>query len=304
MSYIATYARFLRRFLKNTLPIRVVVDSSNGVSGLVFRELKKLFPRDVSLFLINDKPDGAFPAHGPNPTTPQAARDLARAVRAKRADLGAVLDGDGDRVFFVDDRGRRLSSDASAILLAREFTGGALITPLSGYPLREYFAKERRPVFDCRVGHFFIKKEMRARRIPFAPETSGHYYFKDFFYADSGILAMIIALNQVSLLKAEGISLSGWVDTLPHYPRIPETNFRVTDKRNVLRDIEARFKQRARRISKIDGLTMEFGAGKDAWWFNVRLSNTEDLLRLNIEAKRREILGREFRNLRKALRTT
>ena len=305
MTFAVRYAAFLKRFLKVTKPISVIFDCSDGTVGLVlqplFNKQKNIKPK-----LLNSRPDGNFPAHGPNPWAKGAMNQLSRAMQRARANLGVIFDADGDRVFFVDDQGRTLLADHAAIAMAANFKGSMLIDVRMGYALREWLTAHRRKIVESRVGHYFIKKTMRAKKIPFAAELSGHYYFKDFFYADSGIFAAIQMINFVSQLTTNNPSislragiqlttLSRWIDSLSKYHNSGEINFEVKDKEGMMKKIESRFKKRATKISKLDGLRMEFGKNGSpstgsghhagAWWFLVRPSNTEDVLRLVLEAK-------------------
>jgi len=321
MNYPEFYANFLKKFLKVKKPLKVVFDCSNGTTGLV---LKKLFSNYHLLITsyLNAKPDGRFPAHGPDPLAPGALVDLRLAIRKHRADLGMIFDADGDRVLFLDDLGRLVPSDAAAMLISKNYAGPAVLDVRAGYALKDWFRGERRRVITSRVGHFFIKKLMRKHRAAFGAEQSGHYYFKDFFYCDSGIFAAILMINQLSKIKDQGLTMSNWIRGLPKYYRIPETNFRVKDKEAAMKRISELYQDKARRIFHLDGLRMEFGpakghalhsdlsaeasakaeapqSGAEEWWFNVRPSNTENLLRLNLEARTRGVLKAKARELKK-----
>lgn len=286
-------------------PMSVVIDCSNGAAGLVFSKIE-FASRQIKLKIINGKPDGNFPAHGPNPMEPGALDDLKFAVRKFRADLGIIFDADGDRVFFVDNRGREIHSDIVVGLLGAQVRGAVILDVRCGYLARKLLAKAGRKVLDSRVGSYFMKKLMRQKKINFAGELSAHYYFKDFFYADAGIFAAIQMINQVSLFKSRGLNFAKWIDSLPIYYRSGELNFKVKDKLAVIKKIENFYKKSARKISYLDGVKMEFGdalraeALAKAWWFNVRASNTENLLRLNLEAKNPEVFQKrltEIKNL-------
>jgi phosphomannomutase len=287
-NYLDLYSKFLVKFLKPKKKLRVVFDSSNGTTGLVIRKLKELVGDKLEIILINDQPDGNFPAHGPDPLQPGATDQLAAAIKKHKADLGAIFDSDGDRAFFVDNRGRMLIPDAAIILLAENFKGPALLTINIGMLAREHFVWEKRRIYDSRVGHYFVKQVLREKRVPFGAESSGHYYFKDFFFADSGILASLFFINSVSRL---GDSLSKWIDALPKYYRSGEINFRITrPKEEVLKLVEDAMLSRKPKISKLDGVRMDFGD----WWCIVRASNTEPLIRLNVEAKDKKVFEREL----------
>ena len=244
-----------------------------------------------------------------------AMDDLSKAVLAKKADLGVIFDADGDRVFFVDDKGRPVIPDAAIFLLAKDFKGSVVLSVNVGILARELLTENRRKIIDSRVGHYFVKKIIKGKKINFAAEISGHYYFKfEGFsargaclpdrqaclsgrqgpaYWDSGIFAAIEFMNQVSRLKEARLapkrfgaaSLSEWIDSLPKYFRSGELNFEVKNKEEAIKKIETCYKNRAKKISHLDGLTMEGGPPAGEWRFNLRPSNTEDLLRLNLEAK-------------------
>ncbi|MEK7554485.1 MAG: hypothetical protein AAB518_00655 [Patescibacteria group bacterium] len=297
INYAKIYADFLGSTLQIKHPIRVVFDCSDGTVGTVLKELVSNHPLLVSRVVIV-KPNGRFPAHGPNPLVGRAFENLGREVLEWKADIGVVFDGDGDRVFFVDDEGNRLSPDAAALLMSKNFRGSTIVDVRSGFMLRDGLRKDRKKIIDCRVGHFFIKKLMRKENVPFGAEISGHYYFKDFFYADSGLFAVICLINQLSRLKANGERLSGWVKHLPTVWASGELNFEISDKEGTMRTIEEAFKRRARVTSKLDGVRMEFGIGKHEWWFSVRPSNTENFLRLNLEARDEDIFKTHLKELK------
>src|SRR3989344_6249422 len=278
MDYTKLYASFLLKNFKVEKPISVVFDCSNGATGPV---LNNLFSSSLNIRakIINSKPDGNFPAHGPNPFKSGALNQLKKEVLKNKADLGIIFDGDGDRVIFVDDKAREVAPDLAALALALNFKGPVLLTPLSGFLMREKMEKAGRKIFESRVGHTFIKKTMREKEITFAAEVSGHYYFKNFFYNDSGIFAAIKILNFISGLKSSGASFSARIDSYPKYFKIPETNFPVKNKKAAITELEKFFKNQARKISHLDGVKMEFEGQDGAWWFSARESNTEDLLR-------------------------
>lgn len=303
MNYINLYAKFLKKFLKPQRPVRAIFDCSNGTTGIILKELF-LKPK---IILINDKPDGNFPAHGPNPMIGKAFAELGTAVRKYKADLGVVFDADGDRAFFVDDRGRLVDPDVIAVLISKNFKGPVILDVRGGYLARELIGTGKRKIFDSRVGHTFMKKMMRKRKAAFGGEFSGHYYFNfgGGFYADSGIFAAIQFINQTGKLKAEGLTLSQWIESLPKYHRSGEINFEIKDKERILKKLEDRYKKQAKKISHLDGLKMEFsargGPAAGGWWFNLRPSNTENLIRLNLEAKDFKTLNSKLQEIKKLL---
>src|SRR3989344_3586178 len=281
MDYFAIYADFLKNSLAPRRPLRIVFDCSNGTTGLV---LEKLFAGQQSCetTLLNKIPDGNFPAHGPNPLAAGAFNQLSAEVISKKADLGAIFDADGDRVFFVDNLGRPIEPAAAILLLSERF-GGSIALPVNVGPfVRERLRALGREVVDARVGHYFLKKIMREKDLDFCAEQSGHYYFKKFFGLDSGIFAVIEFINAASALS---VTLSDWIATLPPHWISEEINFEVADKEAALKRLKKLYERSAQKTSDLDGLSFEFAD----WWFNVRSSNTEDLLRLNLEAKSKKI---------------
>lgn len=303
MNYIKLYTNFLEKFLKplrqaqGRPPLKVVFDCSNGTTGKILGELFRdpsLRSGQPSVFLINKKPDGRFPAHGPNPMLEGAMNDLSKAVLKNKADLGVIFDADGDRVFFVDDRGKEVINDVPIILLAKNFSGPIVLTINVGILARDLLEKSGKKILDSRVGHYFIKQVVRKKKINFAAERSGHYYFKKFFYADSGIFAAIQFINSVSGLKEK---LSDWIDELPQYYRSGEINFEIHDKESAMKRVEKYYSESAPKVSRLDGLTME----SKEWWFNLRPSNTENLIRLNFEARDRKVFEKELENFKKLL---
>jgi len=297
MDLYARYAEFIEGFLKIEQSLTVVFDCSNGTTGLVLRKVKSKREKVKGIF-INDRPDGNFLAHGPDPLRPDALRDLIRAVQENKADCGVIFDADGDRVFFVDDKGKPLTADNAAILIGETEQGPVALDVRMGYGAREWFASHNRAVVDSRVGHYFIKKLMREKNISYAAELSGHYYFSDFFYCDSGIFAAIRFLNSVARLKQKGMKLSEWITAQPHYYQSREINFEVTDKEAMMKKVYDTYKDEARITSTLDGIKMEFGEGDKAWWFNVRPSNTENLLRLNLEAKDKKLFNAKLKEIK------
>ncbi|MEK9170610.1 MAG: hypothetical protein AAB674_03110 [Patescibacteria group bacterium] len=297
MDYINLYADFLKKFLKPKRKLKVVFDSSNGTTGIILKELfrksnVKGQMSNVSAIFINCRPDGNFPAHGPNPLAEGATAQLEKEVKKQKADLGIIFDGDGDRVFFIDNRGRWVDAHEAGYILMQNFKPPYVASALSSWRLKK--SKVQSPkskVYISRVGHYFFKQMMRKKNASFGAEHSGHYYFRDFFYCDAGIFAAISIINFVSGLKTD---LASWLDKLPKYYRSGEINFEIKNKNAVLNKIEKIYKNQGAKISKLDGLTMEFSD----YWFNLRPSNTEDLLRLNMESVSQEILDKKLEEIK------
>ena len=289
-SEIRLYTKFLKKFLKPKKKLKVIFDCSNGTTGLVLEKLCRV-NKFLDCKFINQNPDGRFPAHGPNPLLKGSTRQLEEGIKKLGADLGIIFDADGDRVFFVDNRGRFVDSNEVGYILMQLFPPPYITGIVSGWRL-----KQQKKTYISRVGHYFFKNLMREKKASLGLEHSGHYYFKKFFYCDSGILAALEFIDFVSGLKTD---LASWLDKLPKYYRSGEINFEVSDKDKILNRIEFIYKKEVKKVIKSDGLTMEF---KD-YWFNLRPSNTENLLRLNLEAKEKTVLNQRLSILYKEITT-
>jgi phosphomannomutase len=283
---VPAYRRHLRARLAEPPRIRVAVDCAHGAVGAHFDALFGDLPMTIDRLCF--APDGRFPSHEPNPLKDENVRDLQEAMRRTGAELGAAFDGDGDRCMFFGPGGARIGGDLVTVLLARaelrHAPGAAIVYDLrSSRVVPEEIAKAGgRPVRE-RVGHSFIKETMKAQDAVLGGELSGHYYFREHFYADSGLLAFAKLLD---LLGRERRPVADLLRPLQRTHQTGEENFRIEDKAGALRRLEEAF--RDGRHDRLDGLTVEY----DDWWFNVRPSNTEPFLRLNLEAATAEGLGR------------
>lgn len=281
--YTALYAQFLRRHLNLKRPLKVVFDASNGSSGLLFRAVAA-GNRKLAVTFLNDHPDGDFPAHGPDPLRPGATDQLAAAVREQEADAGVILDNDGDRAFFVDTTGRLLTATETLIFIGRQFSGPVVVDFMIGPLAYQYFRRLKRRVITSRVGLYFIKQAIIRHGAQFAGEYSGHYYFKQLNGSDCGVMAAVLFFNQLSTM---GQSLNSWLATLPRYHQTM-VNFPYPREQfpALAQKLERRFQRSARKISKLDGIKIELATH----WFNLRPSNTEDLIRLTVEASSEKVL--------------
>jgi len=261
-------------------PLKLAVDAGNGMAGKIFPELEPFVPFEVTEMYF--ELDGTFPNHIANPLEPKNLVDLQKVVRDKKCDVGLAFDGDGDRAVLIDETGEPLTGTVMTALLAQYFLQkhpGAtiLLNAICGRAALEAVEAGGGKAVRTRVGHSFIKGNMRTHQAVFAGEHSGHYYFQDNFMADSGLIAAVIGL---SILSRSGKKLSELVAPFRKtYVQISETNFEVTDKQAVIDKIAKAFEDGQQDL--LDGLTVNFEDG----WFNVRPSNTEPLLRLNAEAK-------------------
>jgi len=264
--------------------LKIIVDAGNGVAGPTVRELFQRLP--VELVEMYFEPDGNFPNHLPSPIEPKNVEDLCKRVVEEKADLGMAFDGDADRVFLVDNNGRWVTgSEMTAMVMDEILTQDpkrtVLYNAICGWNVRDVVEKHKAHALRTKVGHGFIKKDMRAFDAYFAGEHSGHYFFKENFSCDSGVIAAMFVL---SLMAKEGKKLSEVLEPYRKYFQIPETNFAVTDPKAVVNELAKKFAHEE--IGRLDGLTIE----TLDWWANIRPSANEPLLRLNIEAKSPELL--------------
>ena len=287
----APYRAHLLQFLHPPRPLRVVVDASNGMAGRWFPIVFDGVP-NLEIVPLNFEHDGEF-VHPPNPLVPANLEQLRRAVRDRQADCGACFDGDADRCLFVDEHAKIVACDLLTALLAGEYLrdhpGAAVVydlrssrivpetvRQLGGVPVRQ------------RVGHVFMKRAMAENHAIFGGELSGHFYFRDFWYCDSGLLAFIAVVN---VLSRTGQPLSTLLRPFEKYVSSGERNFVNDDKQGTFKRIADKYADA--QIDYLDGITVQY----PKWWFNVRPSNTEPLLRLNLEAESEELLARKLAEL-------
>jgi phosphomannomutase len=277
---------------------RVVIDASNGSAGRVFRRVAERM--GVDAVLLNEEPDGSFPHHDPNPLKEESRRQAAAAVTTRGARFGVVLDGDGDRILFIDEKGRGIENYFLSCLIAEEMLarspGSAIVYDLiSSRVLPERIAELGGKPMVSRVGYTFLYDEMVAAGAAFGAETSGHVYFKvtDRYYTESAAYALAVLIQ---LLGARDRPLSELVDPLRgRYVQSPEINVEVADKAGAMAEVERRYG--SGRIDRLDGISIAF----DDFWFNVRPSNTEPLLRLRLEARSPEVAEARTRELQEIL---
>ncbi len=267
-------------------PLKVVIDAGNGMAGMMMPRVFKHLP--CELIPLYFELDGTFPHHPASPIEPENMVDLQQKVRETGADLGAAFDGDADRMFPVDEHGDVVDgsqvTEAMANSLLRKHPGSTILYNLIvSKSVPELVTQLGGKAVRTRVGHSFIKAEMRKLNAIFGGEHSGHFYFRDNWFADSGLIAFLIMLELVSV---EGKPLSELLRPLDKGIRSGEINSTVTDAQSKLQGLEQHFGQGAKLVDHLDGLTIDYGN----WWFNVRSSNTEPLLRLNLEANERALM--------------
>jgi len=287
------YAEHVAGFGRIERDIHVAIDCANGMAGYALDKVLARLPRVKAETMLTEL-DGTFPNHEANPLKEENLDGLRELVRETGAEIGIAFDGDADRCCFVDETGRTVPADLMTGLLAPAFAARAQGTPIvydlrSSWAVKEEIEKAGGRAIRDRVGHSFIKATMRDNGAVFGGELSGHFYFGDNFTTDSGIIAMMSALSHLSRGTAK---VSELVEGLRRYHTTGEINFRVPDKDAAIAGLKERFADG--RQDELDGITVEFGglADPDWWWFNVRASNTEPLLRLNLEARRPETRDR------------
>lgn len=271
--------------VKSLAPLKCVIDAGNGMGGVsVDRAFASLPFKLTKLYF---EPDGAFPHHVPNPLIPENNTDLKAEILKQKADVGFAFDGDADRIFFFSDKGEFISGTITTAILARYFLKkhpGEMILynvicgRIVPETIKQFGGRGRR----VRVGHSYIKTYMRETKAIFAGEHSGHYFYRDFYNAESGVLTALLVL---SLLSLEKRPISEIVRELDKYPSSGEINFQVPNTKTVQDGIKKQFTD-ALTTDEIDGISIWY----EDYWFNVRASKTEPLLRLNVEADTPEIL--------------
>ena len=277
------YAQYLKKLvdLSGIRPLKVVVDAGNGMGGYTVPTVFEGLP--ISTIPLYFELDGTFPNHEANPIEPKNLRDLQKAVKENHADIGLAFDGDADRCFVVDERGEVVSpSVLTAMIATRELARepGAMVIHnlITSRAVPEIISEHGGTPVKTRVGHSFIKATMAESKAIFGGEHSGHFYFRDFWFADSGLIA---ALHTLAALGTTERPLSELLSEYSRYSASGEINSEVADQAATTAKIRAIYAKRPGvTLDELDGLTVS----GDSWWFNVRPSNTEPLLRLNVEA--------------------
>ena len=286
------YAKHCLTFIdtEDLRPLKIVIDAGNGMAGKMLPPIFEKLPFEyVPMYF---ELDGSFPNHPPNPIEPENVEELQRRIVEEEADFGVAFDGDADRCFVVDEKGQSISGDLLAALVAKnvlEKEPGAtiLFSAVCSKAFPELVEREGGTAVRTKAGHSIIKPQMRENNAAFGGEHSGHFYFRDNYFADSGIIAM---LTVAELVARQDGPLSELLSPIDPYVRSGEINSEVEDQEAVMEKVEEHYAGRGEpKIDHLDGLTVDFGE----WWFNLRPSNTEPLLRLNVEASDRETMERE-----------
>ncbi|MCD6594297.1 phosphomannomutase/phosphoglucomutase [bacterium] len=273
--------------VRNLMPFKIAVDAGNGVAGLVLPKVFEKLPfKVIELYF---EPDGRFPNHLPSPIEPENTEELRKIVVDKKLDFGIAFDGDADRMFIVDDLGNLIGGDIVTAMVSQkmlcDFPGSSIVYNLiCSKTVPETIEKYGGKPIRSRVGHAFIKPMMRKNDAIFGGEHSGHFYFKDNWFADSGLISFLIIAE---LLSQQNKKTSELIAEMDHYYRTGEINTRVIDRMKTLSAVANRVEnETGAKPDSTDGITFDF----DNWWFNLRPSNTEPLIRLNLEASTKELL--------------
>lgn len=277
------YVEFLLGYKEDLSGLKIAMDLSNGMSSLLAKDIFGDAPE-----YIFDTMDGSFPNHEPNPLVPANVVPLQELVRKVKADIGVIYDGDADRVMFVDENARFVSPDLMIAVLGHYFLekrgekGIVLQDIRSSKAVGEYLEPMGAEMRTWKVGRAFAARKLREIDGVYGGELAGHYYFRDFFYSDSGLLASILILDVVAEMKAKGISLGQLIDRIEKYRNSGEINFRVEDKAGAMDAVRDHFisAEKPTAYMDFDGYRVEY----PEWWFNIRPSNTEPYLRFICEA--------------------
>lgn len=296
------YLNFLLKYNGDYSDLKLAFDLSNGMSSLYAKEIFGEGPE-----YIFDTMDGTFPNHEPNPLIHKNVVALEELVKKSGADAGVIYDGDADRVMFVDEKGNFVSPDLMIALLGHYFIDerhepGIVIQDIrSSKAVGEYLEPMGAKMFTWKVGRANAARKLRELDGVWGGELAGHYYFRDFFYSDSGLLASILVLRVLANMKKKGITFSQIIGKIARYQNSGEINFRLEDKKGAMDALKAHFtaKETPTDFMDFDGYRVEF---KD-WWFNIRPSNTEPYLRFICEATSKELLEEKINETKALLKS-
>jgi len=297
-SILNEYVIHVLTFIHKIKKLKIAVDAGNGMAGKIVPLVYNTLP--VKIIPLYFKLDGTFPNHLADPSKYENLRELQKTVKKGKCDFGMAFDGDADRIFFIDENGNIINSSFISALLIKNIlkkhkNQKIIYNLVNSKIVPETIKKFNGKAVIERVGHSFIKDTMKRINAIFACEHSAHYYFKHNFNADSGIIASLIVCE---IISRENKPLSKLVKEFEVYNKIEETNFKVKDKIKKIQQIKDHYKKKnPKKIMTMDGVSVYF----DDWWFNVRPSNTEPLLRLNLEADSKELMEEKFKEVVNAI---
>ncbi len=287
--FAADYLEFLSKYKKDYSDLNISIDCSNGMAALFAKELFGNKPD-----YINDELDGTFPGHEPNPLEPENQEQIKELVLKNKSDIGVIFDGDADRVMFIDDKGKFVSPDLIIALLGNYFFDernekGKVVQDIrTSKAVAEYLKQFHTELVIWKVGRAYGATKLKEVDGIFGGELAGHYYFRDFYYSDSGLLAAILVLNIAKKFKEEGVKFSELISNISPYWNTGEVNFKIENKLKAMNEVRDYFQNNEipDKYLDFDGYRLEF----EDWWFNIRPSNTEPYLRFLAEAKSEDLL--------------
>lgn len=294
------YVSFLKKYVADYSGLRIGIDCSNGMAALLIKDLLGDKP-----IYIYDELDGTFPNHEANPLVPENVVDLQNLVKKEKCDIGIIFDGDADRVMFVDEKSRFISPDLMIALLGHYFLeekgqkGIVLQDIRTSKAVGEYLKPLGGEMRTWRVGRAFAAHKLREIDGIYGGELAGHYYFRDFYYSDSGLLACLIILDVIAKFKKQGYTLSQLISRIETYANSGEINFRIERKKDAMDAVRNFFTEQEKPTASFDfdGYRVEF----PNWWFNIRPSNTEPYLRFIAEAKSRDLLDEKVAKVKEII---
>jgi len=293
------YIEFQKEYLPDLSELDISIDISNGMTAVIAEEILGSKPH----YIYNEL-DGTFPNHEANPLSAENREDLKELLLENGSDIGLIFDGDGDRVMFLDENGEFISPDLIIALLAEYYINNdrgknILCDIRTSWSVTEHIEELGGKHFLWKVGHAYAKLKLREIDGICGGELAGHYYYKDFFYCDSGMLTALIVLNVAARLKSEGRTISQLISELDRYAGSGEVNFKIDNKKEVMEKLKDYFlgKEEPIKFYDFDGYRLEY----NDWWFNVRPSNTEPYLRLVVEASDQELLDEKLAEIKEVM---
>ena len=293
-SFRDDYVEFLNNYQRDHSNLKIGIDCSNGMAALLIKDLLGNAP-----IYIFDTLDGTFPNHEANPLIQANVKDLKKLVLDNNCDIGVIFDGDADRVMFVDEKGQFIRPDLIIGVLAHHFLTGETENVLqdirTSKGVTEYIERFGGKMHMWKVGRAYAALKLRAIDGIFGGELAGHYYFRDFYYSDSGLLACLLVLNIISDMKDRGVPVSQLISRISTYANSGEINFRIEKKTEAMQAVKDHFNkaEKPQKFYDFDGYRIEF----HDWWFNIRPSNTEPFLRFIAEAKDKEKLQKVIKEV-------